>query len=242
MWNNSLKSLGSNCFFYTEIDAVLLFQPKKRIIESVFISVLDYGDVIYGNASLSTLKTLDAMYHSALRFITGDRYGTHHCTLYNKVGWPALSERRDFHWKILIYKTIIGLMPPYLASLISWNRNTVNTRSLSLLTLHLPHANTKLGKTAFCFKAPFIWNEVQKSLRLCSFISLREFTSLIICTPAFSCNDCYSWPNHCILLYLFYMHINFIFIFFFLSNVLTPVLPSAPLKMRILILNVSYEA
>jgi exonuclease III len=186
------KKLRIKLFFLYRNRCCFTFPARKRIIESVFISVLDYGDVIYGNASLSTLKTLDAVYHSALRFITGDRYGTHHCTLYNKVGWPALSERRDFHWKILIYKTIIGLMPPYLASLISWNRNTVNTRSLSLLTLHLPHANTKLGKTAFCFKAPFIWNEVQKSLRLCSFISLREFTSLIICTPAFSCNDCYS--------------------------------------------------
>ena len=155
------KKLRIKLFFLYRNRCCFTFPARKRIIESVFISVLDYGDVIYGNASLSTLKTLDAVYHSALRFITGDRYGTHHCTLYNKVGWPALSERRDFHWKILIYKTIIGLMPPYLASLISWNRNTVNTRSLSLLTLHLPHANTKLGKTAFCFKAPFIWNEVQ---------------------------------------------------------------------------------
>ena len=51
------------------------FQPELMLLlvhmsQSVFISVLDYGDVIYGNASHSTLKTLDAVYHSALRFIT----------------------------------------------------------------------------------------------------------------------------------------------------------------------------
>lgn len=171
------------------------FQPELMLLlvhmsQSVFISVLDYGDVIYGNASHSTLKTLDAVYHSALRFITGDHYGTHHCTLYNKVGWPALAEKRDGHWKTFIYKTIIGLMPLYLSSLIHWNCNTLNTRSQSWLSLYLPHVNTKLGKTAFCYKAPYIWNEAQKSLRLCSFISLREFLNLISCTTDFSCNDC----------------------------------------------------
>ena len=32
----------------------------------------------------STLKLLDAVYHSALRFSTGDVYSTHHCNLYKK--------------------------------------------------------------------------------------------------------------------------------------------------------------
>ena len=76
------------------------------------------------------------------------------------------------------------------SSLISWNCNTLNTRSQSWLSLYVPHVNTKLGKTAFCYKAPYIWNEVQKSLRLCSFISLREFSNLISCTTDFSCSDC----------------------------------------------------
>ena len=188
--NQLVKKLRIKLGFLYRNRCCFTFPARKRIIESVFISVLDYGDVIYGNASHSTLKTLDAVYHSALRFITGDRYGTHHCTLYNKVGWPALSEKRDGHWKTFIYKTIIGLMPLYLSSLIHWNCNTLNTRSQSWLSLYLPHVNTKLGKTAFCYKAPYIWNEVQKSLRLCSFISLREFLNLITCTTDFSCNDC----------------------------------------------------
>src|SRR4029434_1037388 len=83
-----------------------------------------------------------------------------------------------------------GLVRLYLSSLIHWTCNPLNTRSQSWLSLYLPHVNTKLGKTAFCYKAAYIWNEVQKSLRLCSFISLREFSNLITCTTDFSCNDC----------------------------------------------------
>lgn len=39
---------------------------RKQIIEAVFLSVLDYGDVIYRHASASTLTSLDSIYHSAL--------------------------------------------------------------------------------------------------------------------------------------------------------------------------------
>lgn len=70
---------------------------RKRIIESVFLSVLDYADVIYRHAASSVLKPLDSVYHSAFRFITGDVYGTHHCTMCEKAGLSFLLERHDFY-------------------------------------------------------------------------------------------------------------------------------------------------
>ncbi len=68
---------------------------RKQITEAVFFSVLDHGDVVYRNASASTLAPLNSIDHSALRFITGDSYSTHHCILYEKVGWAPLTVRRD---------------------------------------------------------------------------------------------------------------------------------------------------
>ena len=56
------------------------------------MSILDYGDIIYIHAAASTLKLLDAIVHCALRLITGDSYRTHHCVLYQKVGWASLYE------------------------------------------------------------------------------------------------------------------------------------------------------
>lgn len=48
-------------------------------------AVLYYGKVIYRHASASTLKPLDTVYQSALRFITGDVHSTQHYILYVKV-------------------------------------------------------------------------------------------------------------------------------------------------------------
>lgn len=44
--------------------------------------MLDYGSVIYKHASASTLKPLDTVYYSAVRFITADFYSAHHCIFY----------------------------------------------------------------------------------------------------------------------------------------------------------------
>ena len=55
-------------------------------------------DPVFRVAMVATvLKPLDAVFHSALRFIMGDRFSIHHCTLYEKVGWPSLMSCRSMH-------------------------------------------------------------------------------------------------------------------------------------------------
>lgn len=58
---------------------------RKRIVEAVILSVLDYRDVIH--AAASTLRALDPVYYSSLVFINGDHYSTHHYIFYDKVSW-----------------------------------------------------------------------------------------------------------------------------------------------------------
>ena len=48
-------------------------------MQSLIMSVFDCGDVLYMYASPATLKPPDAVYHSALHFITGDGFLTNHC-------------------------------------------------------------------------------------------------------------------------------------------------------------------
>ena len=43
---------------------------RKKIVEAAFLSVLDFGDVVYRHAAASLLKPLG----SALRFYTGNSY------------------------------------------------------------------------------------------------------------------------------------------------------------------------
>ena len=80
------------------------FCVKKRLVESCFLPVLDYGDVLYINTSAQNLHMLDSVYRGVLRFITNCGFLTHHCTLYSIVNWSALSTRWHAHWYLMTFK------------------------------------------------------------------------------------------------------------------------------------------
>lgn len=63
---------------------------KKQRVAATFLPVLDYGDILYMNASAQCLQMVVTVYHASLRFITNHKFQTHHCELYFQVGWPAL--------------------------------------------------------------------------------------------------------------------------------------------------------
>ena len=152
---------------------------RKRIIEATFLSVLDYGDIIYQHAAATTLKPLDTVYHSALRFITGDSYDTHHCTLYSNVGWSSLAERRQSHWHLFIYKALIGKLPPYISVMLHQKPTNILTRSSDWICLLAPFANSELGKAAFSIGAPIAWNILQQELKLNTLASFSHFKNIL---------------------------------------------------------------
>ena len=70
---------------------------KHTLVKLTILSILDFGDVIYKIASNTLLSKLDAVYHSAIRFVTKSLHTTHHCDMYAQVGWPSLHIRRQTH-------------------------------------------------------------------------------------------------------------------------------------------------
>ena len=78
----------------------------------ISVSVLNHTDVIY------CIYYLFTVYYYALWFITSDVYSTHHCILYEKVRWSSLSERRDMHMYLFMYKAFIGKPPSFITSVL----------------------------------------------------------------------------------------------------------------------------
>ena len=100
-------------------------------------------------------------------------YLEHHCDLYALVGWPSLHIRCQIHWLQVIYMSLLGKAPPYLSSLVTTpTRSTHSSRYISLV---IRKANTSFGRLSFQFSAANDWNELQKSLKLESYISLTNF-------------------------------------------------------------------
>ena len=146
---------------------------------TTFLSVLDYGDTIYRSAAPSLLKRLDTVYHSALRWITGDCYGTHHCSLYENSGLSSLTERRDKHYFLFLFKAVSGLLPSYICSLLETCNMSYRTRSSELIMLKVPRVQSEFGKAAFSVSGPTSWNSLQKTLKLSVLPSLGQFKEML---------------------------------------------------------------
>ena len=106
-----------SCLFRNK--ASFTHATKHTLVKRTILPILDFSDVIYKIASNTLLCKLDAVYHSAIRFVTKAPYTTHHCDLYALVGWPSLHIHRQTHWLQVIYKSLLDKAPPYLSSLVT---------------------------------------------------------------------------------------------------------------------------
>ena len=156
------------------------FGARKKIVQAVLLSVIDYGDILYMHANSSSLKMLDSVYHAALRFVSNSGFRTHHCKLYEKVGLSSLYTRRMEHWYMFLYKAILHDLPPYLCSLMVPKTNSARiTRSSSLIMYNVPRTRTTFGESAFKSFAPSSLCKLQEHLKLESLITLNNYKSRI---------------------------------------------------------------
>ncbi len=163
------------------------FGARKRIIQSTFLPILDYGDVIYMHASTYLLNRLDGVYDAALRFITNACSRTHHCLLYNYVGWSSLCQRRKSHMLLYIVKTLLGMLPNYITSLLCLCGKNYSTRSSNGIKLVVPRVHSEHGKSSFSYYAPWLWNEFQATTPLETIPPLNIFKNVLQCKMNESC-------------------------------------------------------
>ncbi len=154
--------------------------------------MLDYGDILYMHANQSSLKMLDSVYHASLRFVTKSSFRTHHCSLYESVGWLSLHNRRLEHWYIFLFNAILYKLPSYLCSLLTLKVTTskCNLRSYGQIMYDIPRTRTVFGESAFKVFAPLSWYKLQNHLKFDYLPSMTQFKIRIkdylstICTCA----------------------------------------------------------
>ena len=183
-----LKKLRPKLSFYFRLKKCFPIAARLRLVQSTFLPILDYGDILYMHASTSLLKKLDVVYHAALRFITNANMRTHHCTLYEMVSWTSLPLRRKIHSLIFIVKALVGKLPSYINCLLSRQTSSFGTRSGNKIMLNIPTVRTVLGKTSFSSYAPYAWNNLQNILNLESVPSIDAFKNLLNTTLVEECH------------------------------------------------------
>jgi hypothetical protein len=102
------SKITSRISFLFRNKASFTHAAKHTLVKLTILPILDFGDFNYKTASNTLLRNLDAVYHSAIRFVSKSPYTTHHCELYALVGWPSLHIRSQTHWLQDIHKSMLG--------------------------------------------------------------------------------------------------------------------------------------
>lgn len=63
-------------------------KDRTCIIRQLVLPLLAYGDNIHRKANESLLHKIDSPYNRIARFVSKWGYYTHHCTMFEELGWP----------------------------------------------------------------------------------------------------------------------------------------------------------
>lgn len=154
-------------------------EARKTLVASPFLPMLDYGDLLYMNASVQCFHMLGTVYYSALRFLTGFKMHTHTLRLTGSLclcrGTKIASH---LYWSsFLVYFHFENLRYFHL-------------RLSDLYVLSVPKVRTELGKMAFGDSVTCSWNSLQAKLKLENVITLDKFKKLMKELEAESTGNC----------------------------------------------------
>ncbi len=115
-------------------------------------------------------------------FLTRTRKSEHITPVLRSLHWLPVTFRIDFKVLLLVYKSLNGLGPKYMADMLTEYKPNRPLRSLG--QLEIPRVHTKQGESAFSYYAARSWNQLPEEIRcaktLATFKS-RPKTHLIRC-------------------------------------------------------------
>ena len=106
------------------------------------------------------------MVYSAARLITQTRKRNHITHILMHLHWLPVKFRIQYKILLLVYKSLHGLAPQYLAELIIINCPTRSLRSSHGITLKVPKTRLKsYGDRSFSYAAAILWNQLPITIR-----------------------------------------------------------------------------
>ncbi len=122
--------------------------------------------------------------NTAARILTRTRISEHITPVLRSLQWLSVTFRIDFKVLLLVYKSLNGLEPKYIADMLTEYKPNRPLRSLGLSKLEMPRVHTKQGESAFSYCATRSCSHLPEEIR--SAKTLATFKSRLK-THLFSC-------------------------------------------------------
>ena len=138
--------------------------------------VADYCDTVYGSCSKTLLNKIQRLLCKGGRIILNAPLDTPSRTVLHELKWLSLNERIFFHRCILVYKSLHGQCPSYVANKFQHLTHGYNTRNSQ--NLELLKCRTNLGQKTLTYTGAKEWNSLPQNVKTSS--SLAIFKSNLL--------------------------------------------------------------
>ena len=172
-WNKHIsylcKTVNNKLFVLRKLRCILPADALQLIYTACIQPVIDYCDTVWNVCGAGGTRRAQHLQNQAARIITGNfnYVDTRGEELVRNLGWQILSDRRNFHTAILMYKGINGLAPHYICDQITLlsQVNVYSTRSTDTLDVMVPTVKRNVFKKSFEYNGAVVWNSIPDFIR-----------------------------------------------------------------------------
>ena len=123
------------------------------------------------------VDSLETLQNRAAR-VASASYSKHSDDIWHELGWLSLSEMRQHHMALMMFKVNHGLCPSYLSDMFDVNTSRLSydlrSRGMNLI---VPKARTNYFRNRFASAVVKLWNSLPSSLK--EETSLKQFKTKI---------------------------------------------------------------
>jgi len=179
-----VSSTVSSCFFQLRrlkgVRRSLPLEAAKTVVSSFVTSRVDYCNGLLAGITQRQADRMQSILNASARILYGGTKRDHITPLIrDKLHWLRFTQRVTFKLCVLVYKSLHGYAPNYLAKLVvpvsnSRPTSTMRLRSADSLNVTRPRTRLKFGDRGFSAAAPDAWNSLPTHVK--SAPSLDAFT------------------------------------------------------------------
>jgi hypothetical protein len=137
----------------------------SMLVHSLVLSDVDYCLPVFYGVSMSSLCKLQSVLNAALRSVAGLKKCHHITEIRKQLGWLTLNERIHLRLAIIVFPIIKMGRPVDLEDMLHEYIPQREFCSSDKQLLRCPNVRTEMGKGAFSYYAPFIWNSLPENVK-----------------------------------------------------------------------------
>ncbi len=155
-FSSHVKAVTKSAYYHLKniarIRCFVSSQDLEKLVHAFITSRVDYCNGLLTGLPKKTIRQLQLIQNAATRILTRTRKSEHITPVLRSLHWLPITFRIDFKVLLLVYESLNGLGPKYIADMLTEYKPIRPLRSLGSSQLETPRVHTKQGEYGVHFR------------------------------------------------------------------------------------------